>query len=215
MDSRANLGIAAVNGIRQVKNFVKRFDSDPSRVPLTRELLKAVQRSHKTYSERLRKRKASTVCKPVTEKKIKLGEEKLCLERCLESSKAMLERAQGLIKMRLRHENMDKIESAAAPKDKDLGATSGDKGEDAPGNSWVEVLYKRKENKRDMQAPDIQAQVKTNATSTGEKPKQPKLLRLPSLREFKHKVMIKPRRAPVDLKQFKTQIGEALRSALP
>ncbi|KAG0438727.1 hypothetical protein HPB47_016908 [Ixodes persulcatus] len=51
------------------------------------------------------------------------------------------------------------------PTDKDLGATSGDKGEDAPGNSWVEVLYKRKEHKRDMQAPDIQAQVKTNATS--------------------------------------------------
>ncbi|KAG0432707.1 hypothetical protein HPB47_020575 [Ixodes persulcatus] len=101
------------------------------------------------------------------------------------------------------------------PTDKDLGATSGDKGEDAPGNSWVEVLYKRKENKRDMQAPDIQAQVKTNATSTGEKPKQPKPPRLPSLREFKHKVMIKPRRVPVDLKQFKTQIGEALRSALP
>ncbi|CAN8000791.1 unnamed protein product [Ixodes pacificus] len=57
-----------------------RFDSDPSRVPLTRELLKAVQRSHKTYPERLqrdaedrerRKRKASTACDPVTEKKIK------------------------------------------------------------------------------------------------------------------------------------------------
>ncbi|KAG0421112.1 hypothetical protein HPB47_002989 [Ixodes persulcatus] len=120
MDSRANLGIAAVNGIRQVKSFVKRFDSDPSRVPLTRELLKAVQRSHKTYSERLqgeaedrerRKRKASTVCEPVTDKKIKLGEEKLCVERCLESSKAMMEHAQGLMKMGLRHKNMDEIES--------------------------------------------------------------------------------------------------------
>ncbi|KAG0425217.1 hypothetical protein HPB47_027602 [Ixodes persulcatus] len=82
--------------------------------------LKAVQRSHKTYSERLqweaedrerRKRKASTVCEPVTEKKIKLGEEKMCVERCLESSKAMMERAQGLIKMELRHKNMDEIES--------------------------------------------------------------------------------------------------------
>lgn len=120
MDSRANLGIAAVNGIRQVKNFVKRFDSDPSRVPLTRELLRAVQQSHKTYSERLqreaedrerRKREALTVCEPVTGKKIKLGEEKLYLERCLESSKAMLERAQGLIKMGLRHKSMDGIES--------------------------------------------------------------------------------------------------------
>ncbi|KAG0420201.1 hypothetical protein HPB47_003613, partial [Ixodes persulcatus] len=119
-DSRANLGIAAVNGILQVKSFVKHFDSDPSRVPLTRELLKAVQRSHKTYLKRLqreaedrerRKRKASAVCEPVTEKKIKLGEGKLCVEMCLESSKAMMERAHGLIKMGLRDKNIDEVES--------------------------------------------------------------------------------------------------------
>ncbi|KAG0422033.1 hypothetical protein HPB47_002105 [Ixodes persulcatus] len=119
MNSRANLGIAAVNGIGQVKSVVKRFDSDPSRVPLTRELLKAVQRSHKTYSERL---KASTVCEPVTEKKIKLGEKKLCLEKCLESSKAMLyfpalpgrphQRSQGL---RRRRGSLERSSAAALP----------------------------------------------------------------------------------------------------
>ncbi|KAG0427178.1 hypothetical protein HPB47_025761 [Ixodes persulcatus] len=138
----------AVNGIRQVKNFVKRFDSDPSRVPLTRELLRAVQQSHKTYSERLqreaedrerRKREALTVCEPVTGKKIKLGEEKLYLERCLESSKAMLERAQGLIKMGLRHKSMDGIESGQVGEESSLLHDAADVGEKLEGIGTVNV----------------------------------------------------------------------------
>ncbi|KAH8033736.1 hypothetical protein HPB51_015768 [Rhipicephalus microplus] len=53
VDSRANLGIVALNGIRHVKSYVKRFDSDPSKVPVTRDLVNAVKHSHRTYMERL------------------------------------------------------------------------------------------------------------------------------------------------------------------
>lgn len=34
MDNRAGLGIAFINGIRQVKSYEKRFDSYPLKVPL-------------------------------------------------------------------------------------------------------------------------------------------------------------------------------------
>ncbi|KAG0416146.1 hypothetical protein HPB47_006678 [Ixodes persulcatus] len=96
------------------------------------------------------------------------------------------------------------------PEDQDPGATSKDEGEDGPGNSWIQVLYIGKEKRRNVPATDFQSQAKSNAKATGEKPKQSKPLRLPSLRAFKQKAILKPRRVPVDLKQSKNQIGEAV-----
>lgn len=87
---------------------MKRFNSDPSSVPLSRDLVTAMKNSHKVYSERLQreseeqerqKRRTSSVAnQPVAEKKLKLCEEKYTIEKRLVSSKAMLERAQSLIK---------------------------------------------------------------------------------------------------------------------
>lgn len=119
LDNRSSLGIATINGIRQVKSYLKRFSSDPSSVPLSRDLVKAVKNSHKVYSERLqreseeqerKKRKAASVAnQPVAEKKLKLCEERDTLEKRLESSKAMLERAQSLIKAGLAQKNLEDI----------------------------------------------------------------------------------------------------------
>ncbi|KAL3213730.1 hypothetical protein MRX96_035229 [Rhipicephalus microplus] len=55
VDSRANLGIVSLNGIRHVKSYVKRFASDPSKVPVTRDLINAVKHSHRKYTERLQR----------------------------------------------------------------------------------------------------------------------------------------------------------------
>lgn len=120
MDNRANLCIAKINGIRQVKTFARRFGSDPSSVPLTRDLINAVKHSHRVYSERLHreaqerdkeKRKSTAAANPAVEKRMKLSEEKECLERSLQSSKAMLQRARELIKTGLATKNMEEIES--------------------------------------------------------------------------------------------------------
>lgn len=119
IDNRANLGIVTLNGIRHVKSYLKRYDSDASQVPVTRELINAVKHSHKKYLDRLqleaedeerRKRKASADNSSVADKKAKLQEEKQCLEGRLESSRAMLQRAQGLIKGGLANKNMEDIE---------------------------------------------------------------------------------------------------------
>ncbi|KAH7961095.1 hypothetical protein HPB52_002020 [Rhipicephalus sanguineus] len=60
--------------------------------------------------EERRKRKASADNSSVADKKAKLQEEKQCLEGRLESSRAMLQRAQGLIKGGLANKNMEDIE---------------------------------------------------------------------------------------------------------
>lgn len=119
VDNCANLAIVTINGIWQVKSYSKRFDSNPSNVPLTRELIKAVQHSHKTYTERLqwkaedwvRQKRKSAESELVMEKRIRFGEKKQCLGKCLESLKAMPKPAHGLIKMGL------------TCKDKEKGAT--------------------------------------------------------------------------------------------
>lgn len=53
IDTRANLGIVTLNGIRHVKSYLKRFDSDVSQVPVTQELINAAKHSHTKYLDRL------------------------------------------------------------------------------------------------------------------------------------------------------------------
>lgn len=88
-------------------------------MPLTRDLVKSVKNSHKAYVERLKreaedqeaqKRKPSPANQSTVEKKRKLCDEKERLEKGLDSSKAMLERAQGLAKAGVTKRNMDDVE---------------------------------------------------------------------------------------------------------
>uniref|UniRef100_L7M0A4 HAT C-terminal dimerisation domain-containing protein n=1 Tax=Rhipicephalus pulchellus TaxID=72859 RepID=L7M0A4_RHIPC len=120
VENRASLAIATINGIRQVKSYMKRFGSDPCSVPFTRDIMKAVKSSHNVYSRRLQreseeqerlKRKTSVQVQPIAEKRMKLCEEKQTIEKRLASSKGMLERAQGLIKAGLAQNNISDIES--------------------------------------------------------------------------------------------------------
>lgn len=85
VDTRSSLGIATINGIRQVKSYMKRFSSDPCSVPCTRDFVKAVKCSDNVYSRRLQreseeqkreKRKMSVEIQPIAEKRMKLCEEK-------------------------------------------------------------------------------------------------------------------------------------------
>lgn len=53
IDNRANLGIVTLNGIRHVKSYLKRFDSDVSQVPVTQQLINAAKHSRTKYLDRL------------------------------------------------------------------------------------------------------------------------------------------------------------------
>ncbi|KAL1482177.1 hypothetical protein MTO96_014989 [Rhipicephalus appendiculatus] len=55
VENRASLAIATINGIRQVKSYMKRFSSDPCSVLFTRDIMKAVKSSHNVYSRRLQR----------------------------------------------------------------------------------------------------------------------------------------------------------------
>ncbi|KAH6924087.1 hypothetical protein HPB50_011258 [Hyalomma asiaticum] len=120
VDNRSSLGVATINGIRQVKSYMKRYSSDPCSVPITRDFVKAVKSSHNVYCRRLQreseeqerqKRKMTVQIQPIAEKRVKLCEEKKTIEARLASSKVMLERAQGLIKAGLAQNNINDIES--------------------------------------------------------------------------------------------------------
>ncbi|KAH6940839.1 hypothetical protein HPB50_008708 [Hyalomma asiaticum] len=120
VDNRSSLGVATINGIRQVKSYMKRYSSDPCSVPFTRDFVKAVKSSHNVYCRRLQreseeqerqKRKMTVQIQPIAEKRVKLCEEKKTIEARLASSKVMLERAQGLIKAGLAQNNINDIES--------------------------------------------------------------------------------------------------------
>ncbi|CAN7977009.1 unnamed protein product, partial [Ixodes persulcatus] len=93
-------------------------------------------------------------------------------------------------------------------------AALGDQEDGGPGNGWVQVLMQKKKSKREPQG--LEKQVRDEAgrtTAENFKPRKP--LRLPSLRVYKHKVIIKPHRVAVDLKRYRSLIGEAVQSSLP
>ncbi|CAN7951529.1 unnamed protein product [Ixodes pacificus] len=93
-------------------------------------------------------------------------------------------------------------------------ATLGDQEDGGPGNGWVQVLMQKKKSKRETQG--LEKQVRDEAgRTTAENFKSRKPLRLPSLRVYKHKVIIKPHRVAVDLKRYRSLIGEAVQSSLP
>lgn len=93
-------------------------------------------------------------------------------------------------------------------------ATLGDQEDGGPGNGWVQVLMQKKKSKRETQGLEKQVRDEAGGT-TAENFKSRKTLRLPSLRVYKHKVIIKPHRVAVDLKRYRSLIGEAVQSSLP
>ncbi|CAN8004648.1 unnamed protein product [Ixodes hexagonus] len=119
LQGRANLGVASICGMRQVKSYLKRFDSDVTKVPLTADLLQAVKRAHKVYTERLeaekqkdeRQKRRSSDAREASSKRARLQEEERQLEQRIICSRTMLEHAQSLIESGLKNKEMEKIES--------------------------------------------------------------------------------------------------------
>ncbi|KAH7932089.1 hypothetical protein HPB51_029506 [Rhipicephalus microplus] len=51
-ENRYSLCIASINGLRQTKTYLRRYDGDATKVPLSTELLQSVRRSRARYTER-------------------------------------------------------------------------------------------------------------------------------------------------------------------
>ncbi|KAG0430727.1 hypothetical protein HPB47_022428 [Ixodes persulcatus] len=84
-----------------------------------------------------------------------------------------------------------------------------------PGNSWVQVLHRKKTQKKEFHDQRKEDRGPTGGATEVKKKETKKPFRLPSLRELKHKIIVKPRKTAVDLKSCRDQIGEAVQNALP
>ncbi|KAG0427163.1 hypothetical protein HPB47_025837 [Ixodes persulcatus] len=84
-----------------------------------------------------------------------------------------------------------------------------------PGNSWVQVLHRKKTQKKEVHDQRKEDRGPTGGATEVKKKETKKPFRLPSLRELKHKIIVKPRKAAVDLKSCRDQIGEAVQNSLP
>ncbi|KAG0437418.1 hypothetical protein HPB47_017455 [Ixodes persulcatus] len=58
LEGRASLCIASINGLRQVKTYLQRYDGDATKVPLSPDLLRSVKRARARYEERIGSREA-------------------------------------------------------------------------------------------------------------------------------------------------------------
>ncbi|KAG0443828.1 hypothetical protein HPB47_014484 [Ixodes persulcatus] len=58
LEGRASLCIAGINGLRQVKTYLQRYDGDATKVPLSPDLLRSVKRARARYEERIGSREA-------------------------------------------------------------------------------------------------------------------------------------------------------------
>ncbi|KAG0429120.1 hypothetical protein HPB47_023947 [Ixodes persulcatus] len=84
-----------------------------------------------------------------------------------------------------------------------------------PGNSWVEVLHRMKTQKKEVHDQRKEDRGPTGGATEVKKKETKKPFRLSSLREFKYKIIVKPRKTAVDLKSCRDQIGEAVQNSLP
>lgn len=53
LEGRASFSIESVNGLRQVKTYLQRYDRDATKVPMSPELLGSVKKSRARYAERV------------------------------------------------------------------------------------------------------------------------------------------------------------------
>lgn len=84
-----------------------------------------------------------------------------------------------------------------------------------PGNSWVQVLHRKKTQKKEVHDQREEDRGPTGRAAEVKKKETKRPFRLPSLKEFKHKIIVKPRKTAVDLKSCRDQIGEAVQNSLP
>ncbi|KAL3195697.1 hypothetical protein MRX96_001819 [Rhipicephalus microplus] len=116
---RSTLSIASISSLRQTKAFMKRYSGDATKVPLTKDIQRSVEKSHKVYRERIERENAATSRKRKHEEeelsehceRKKLINEKSSLQNRLSSLKALLASSQGLISEGLAAKDMDKVES--------------------------------------------------------------------------------------------------------
>lgn len=116
VENQSSLSITSISSLRQTKTYMKRYSEDPTKVPLTKELLRAVENSYRRYRQRIDKEEASRSLKrrhdegEVSETK-KLTDEKSGLKCRLPSLKALLLSAQELISKGVAVKDMDKVGS--------------------------------------------------------------------------------------------------------
>ncbi|KAL3189936.1 hypothetical protein MRX96_020274 [Rhipicephalus microplus] len=116
---RSTLSIASISSLRQTKAFMKRYSGDATKVPLTRDIQRSVEKSYKVYRERIERENAATFQKRKHEEeelsehceRKKLINEKSSLQNRLSSLKALLASSQELISEGLAAKDMDKVES--------------------------------------------------------------------------------------------------------
>lgn len=98
---------------------MKRYSGDATKVPLTRDIQRSVEKSHKVYRERIEQENTATSQKRKHEEeeltehceRKKLINEKSSLQNRLSSLKALLASSQELISEGLAAKDMDKVES--------------------------------------------------------------------------------------------------------
>nr|XP_037272719.1 LOW QUALITY PROTEIN: uncharacterized protein LOC119164598 [Rhipicephalus microplus] len=112
-ENRYSLCIASINGLRQTKTYLRRYDGDATKVPLSTELLQSVRRSRARYTERTasaqqsRKRLGDQdTGADVDEKQLRKN-----LEEKVTSSRALLKRAEDIISSGLRSKSLEQVEA--------------------------------------------------------------------------------------------------------
>ncbi|KAH8034654.1 hypothetical protein HPB51_000134 [Rhipicephalus microplus] len=114
-ENRYSLCIASINGLRQTKTYLRRYDGDATKVPLSTELLQSVRRSRARYTERTASAQQSESRKrlgdqdtgaDVDEKRLRKN-----LEEKVTSSRALLKRAEDIISSGLRSKSLEQVEA--------------------------------------------------------------------------------------------------------
>ncbi|KAL3183937.1 hypothetical protein MRX96_006260 [Rhipicephalus microplus] len=114
-ENRYSLCIASINGLRQTKTYLRRYDGDGIKVPLSTELLQSVRRSRARYTERTASAQQSESRKrlgdqdtgaDVDEKRLRKN-----LEEKVTSSRALLKRAEDIISSGLRSKSLEQVEA--------------------------------------------------------------------------------------------------------
>lgn len=115
LEGRASLCIASINGLRQVKTYLQRYDGDATKVPLSPDLLRSVKRARARYEERIGSREADMKRKKPDSAQVDADNShdkrlKKQLEERVISCRALLKRAEETIGAGLKCQSLEKVE---------------------------------------------------------------------------------------------------------
>lgn len=118
-EGRYSLCLASINGLRQTKTYLRRYDGNATKVPLTPELLRSVRKSRARYTERTASAEQSACRKRPgsTETGADVGDEKRLrrnLEEKVISCRALLKRAEDVISSGLNSKSLEQVEAGQA-----------------------------------------------------------------------------------------------------